>query len=161
MKCEKCGADNLPGTQYCEACGHELGTPSEAAAAALEIDDEPETEPLGNPEDRPAKPGSLRDEIPFLTGAVDQAKARFQGWQQKKARQKTEKVREEEYSGSSSNSEPAAPEQSSFMSKVMGFLVGILALALFIYLLIRFPGKSSPAQAWALAESLCRFSFTD
>ncbi len=160
MKCEKCGADNLPGTQYCEACGHELGTPSEAAAAALEIDDEPETEALGDSDDRPAKPGSLRDEIPFLTGAVDQAKARFQGWQQKKSRQKTEKVRDEEYANNApADSAPA--EQSSFMSKVMGFLVGILALALFIYLLVRYPGKSSPAQAWALAESLCRFSLTE
>lgn len=155
MKCEKCGADNLPGTQYCEACGHELGMPSEEAAAALEIDSEVDTETLGDPDDRPAKPGSLRDEIPFLTGAVDQAKARFQGWQQKKARQKTEEVRDKEFS-SQAREEAAAPEHSSFMSKVMAFLVGILALAAFIYLLIRYPRQTSPAQAWALAQAVAR-----
>ena len=151
MICEKCGAENLPDTRFCEACGHELGSTPEPSEEATVTVDEPED---NDDESAPARPGSLRDEIPFLTGAVDQAKARFQGWQQKNARKKTEKVRDKEFSEQRAAQQPESKEQSSMMSRIMAFLVGILALAAFIYLLIRYPRNASPAMAWALVEHL-------
>lgn len=87
------------------------------------------------------RPGSLRDAIPFLTGGVDQAKARYDGWKQKKTRTDTERQREAHFEAERQNQ--AAVEESqkkeSFGTTVTRVMVGLLALALLIYFIIRHP----------------------
>lgn len=157
MKCSKCGADNLPEAKFCEACGAELGAtediPEQELLEQTDEDDGDEGEP------RMAKPGSLRDEIPFLTGAVDQAKARLEGWQQKSARKKTEKLRQKEFKRQEAERKPEVTG-SSFGSRLAAFLVGLLALAAFLYLLLNYPRRMSPAAAWSLAQDLCNMDLS-
>ncbi|MCA9796704.1 MAG: hypothetical protein KC910_33070, partial [Candidatus Eremiobacteraeota bacterium] len=123
MKCEQCSESNLPEAKYCEACGHELGTEPE--------NDSPSS-PIDSGESSETRPGSLRDEIPFLTGAVDQARARIEDWKQKSARKQTEKVREREFREQAAASESKG-EGAGLGQRVMTLLVGILAIAAFIY----------------------------
>ena len=58
--CENCKGQVLPDATFCEACGHKLGTPA-----------------ARKPEPGEAKPGSLRSELAFLSGSIDQAKVRI------------------------------------------------------------------------------------
>lgn len=125
-KCFRCGAENLPEAKFCESCGTSLDAEM----------------PSGEPTQSLApRPGSLRDAIPFLTGGVDQAKVRFDGWKQKKTRNETERLREEHFE--KERQEQVALEESnkkeSFSTTVTRVLVGLLALALLIYLLIKHP----------------------
>lgn len=125
-KCFRCGAENLPEAKFCENCGASLDAEM----------------PSGEPTQSLApRPGSLRDAIPFLTGGVDQAKVRFDGWKQKKTRNETERLREEHFENE--RQQQVALEESnkkeSFSSTVTRILVGLLALALLIYLIIKHP----------------------
>lgn len=88
------------------------------------------------------RPGSLRDAIPFLTGGVDQAKARYDGWKQKKTRSDTEKLREAHFEEQRKELEEANQRVSkpeSFSQTVSRIVIGLLALALLIWLLMRNP----------------------
>lgn len=146
MKCEQCSESNLPEAKYCEACGHELGTEPE--------NDSPSS-PIDSGESSETRPGSLRDEIPFLTGAVDQARARIEDWKQKSARKQTEKVREREFREQAAASESKG-EGAGLGQRVMTLLVGILAIAAFIYILVRLPRGTSPTAIWTLAWSIAQ-----
>ncbi len=141
--CEKCGAENLPDSKFCEVCGHELGTDPEPEAPDQSQDLAPEQE------EDDTKPGSLRDEIPFLTGAVDQARARLEDWQQKSARRKTEKVRQKEYQQQAA--EEKKESKDGLGSRIMSLLVGILAIAAFIYIVVRLPRGTNPEAIWSFA----------
>lgn len=86
------------------------------------------------------RPGSLRDAIPFLTGGVDQAKARFDGWKQKKTRSETERLREAHFDEQRQEMDERQPrEKESFSKTVTRVVVGLFALALLIYILLRNP----------------------
>lgn len=126
-QCPRCSADNLPEAKYCESCGTDLDAPISS----------------GQPtESLTPRPGSLRDAIPFLTGGVDQAKARFDGWKQKKTRTDTEKAREkhfEEQARQEEQSVERSGKKETFGKTVARLLVGLLALALLIWLIARNP----------------------
>lgn len=125
-RCPRCEAENLPEAKFCESCGTDLD--SEVLSG------EP-TQSLT------PRPGSLRDAIPFLTGGVDQAKARFDGWKQKKTRTDTEKLRERHFE-EQRKQEGAGEERDkkeSFGRTLTRIMVGVLALALLIYLIVRNP----------------------
>lgn len=126
-KCSRCGADNLPEAKFCEGCGNSLDETTVKSG-------EP-TQSLS------PRPGSLRDAIPFLTGGVDQAKARFDGWKQKKTRSDTEKLREEHFEAEREKVQKTQqpPKKEGFTGMVARILVGVLALALLIYMLVRNP----------------------
>lgn len=86
------------------------------------------------------RPGSLRDAIPFLTGGVDQAKARFDGWKQKKTRTDTQRLREAHFEEQRELEERnKEPKKESFGRTVTRVVIGLLALALLIYILLRNP----------------------
>lgn len=126
-QCPRCSADNLPEAKYCESCGTDLDAPISSGQP---------TESLA------PRPGSLRDAIPFLTGGVDQAKARFDGWKQKKTRTDTEKAREkhfEEQARQEEQSVERSGKKETFGKTVARLLVGLLALALLIWLIARNP----------------------
>lgn len=101
------------------------------------------------------RPGSLRDAIPFLTGGVDQAKARFDGWKQKKTRTDTQKLREAHFEEQRQELEERnrVPEKESFARTVSRIVVGLLALALLIYLLVRNPNLP-PGLAMRMVNQL-------
>lgn len=101
------------------------------------------------------RPGSLRDAIPFLTGGVDQAKARFDGWKQKKTRTDTQKLREAHFEEQRQELEERnrVPEKESFGRTVSRIVVGLLALALLIYLLVRNPNLP-PGLAMRMVNQL-------
>lgn len=139
-QCPRCRAENLPEAKYCESCGTDLDAPVGSGEPTQSLT---------------PRPGSLRDAIPFLTGGVDQAKARFDGWKQKKTRSETEKAREKHFE------EQAIQEQSSgernkketFGKTVTRVLIGLLALALLIYIIVRNP-KLPPWMAQQMVDQV-------
>ena len=76
-----------------------------------------------------------------VTGGVDQAKARFDGWKQKKTRTDTEKARERHFEEQRQQEETStgARQKETFGRTVGRVLVGLLALAVLIYLIVRHP----------------------
>lgn len=140
-KCPRCGADNLPEAKFCESCGY-----------SMDAADMPSGEPTRQLAPRP---GSLRDAIPFLTGGVDQAKARFDGWKQKKTRSDTEKLREAHFEEERQKAEAAegGPQKETFGRTVSRIVVGLLALALLIYILMRNPNLP-PWMAMKMANEI-------
>ena len=136
QKCSRCGEENLPEAKFCESCGYSMD--------AAEAQGSEPTRKLT------PRPGSLRDAIPFLTGGVDQAKARFDGWKQKKTRSDTQKLREAHFEEQRKELEqqqnPAQKE--TFGKTVTRIAVGLFALALLIYLILRNPKLPS----WMLMQ---------
>ena len=142
-KCSRCGADNLPEAKFCESCGTSL--------------DEVNVKSGEPTQSLTPRPGSLRDAIPFLTGGVDQAKARFDGWKQKKTRSDTEKLREEHFEAEREKVQQAQQpaKKESFTGTVTRILVGLLALALLIYMLVRNPNLPS-WMVYQMVEEITR-----
>jgi preprotein translocase subunit SecF len=72
---------------------------------------------------------------------VDQAKARFDGWKQKKTRTDTEKAREKHFEEQAKQEDTVgeARKKESFGQTVTRILVGLLALAILIYIIVRHP----------------------
>ena len=140
-KCPRCGEENLPEAKFCESCGYSMD------AAEVQSGDTKKLAP---------RPGSLRDAIPFLTGGVDQAKARYDGWKQKKTRTDTQKLREAHFEEQRKDMEEAAQRESkpeSFSQTVTRVVVGLLALALLIWLLLRNPNLP-PGVAMRMVNQL-------
>lgn len=139
--CPRCGEENLPEAKFCESCGFSMD--------AAEVTSGEPTKKLS------PRPGSLRDAIPFLTGGVDQAKARFDGWKQKKTRTDTQKLREAHFEEQRQELEERnrVPEKESFGRTVSRIVVGLLALALLIYLLVRNPNLP-PGLAMRMVNQL-------
>ena len=124
-KCARCGAENLPEAKFCESCGFSMD--------AVDVAGGEPTRELS------PRPGSLRDAIPFLTGGVDQAKARFDGWKQKKTRTETQKLREAHFEEQREMEEQQDRPKETFGRTVTRIVIGLLALALLIYILLRNP----------------------
>ncbi|MFA5508072.1 MAG: zinc ribbon domain-containing protein [Vulcanimicrobiota bacterium] len=124
-KCARCGAENLPEAKFCESCGFSMDA-SEMASG-------------GPTRELSPRPGSLRDAIPFLTGGVDQAKARFDGWKQKKTRSETQKLREAHFEEQRELEEQQDRPKETFGRTVTRIVIGLLALALLIYIILRNP----------------------
>jgi hypothetical protein len=139
-QCPRCSADNLPEAKYCESCGTDLDAPLGSGEPTQSLE---------------TRPGSLRDAIPFLTGGVDQAKARFDGWKQKKARTDTEKAREKHFEEQARQDErqDERGKRETFGKTVTRVLVGLLALAILIYLIVRNPNLP-PWMAQQLVDQL-------
>ncbi len=136
QQCSQCGAENVDEARFCEACGVDLSSTSQPESSRTE----PGT-------------GSLRDEISFLTGAVEKAKARLEEWRQKEERKKVEQTRQEEAE------KQETKQKATFLrmiEKVGSIVVGIIALAAFLYMLIRLPktGNLNPNLYWLLLEQL-------
>ena len=139
-KCPRCGAENLPEAKFCESCGFSMDAEM----------------PSGEPTRQLApRPGSLRDAIPFLTGGVDQAKARYDGWKQKKTRSETERLHEAHLEEQRQQAESAqeGPQKETFGRTVSRIVIGLLALALLIYILMRNPNLP-PWMAMKMANEL-------
>lgn len=135
--CEQCGGTVLPDATYCDSCGHKIGTPS--ARQALEQSG------------TQATPGSLRSELAFLAGGMDQAKARLDQWKQKGDQSKRIANLEAEQKRAEVEQQRQERKKRGPLRAVMQFLTGLLALAAFVYLLIRLPRNTSPTmilQLW-------------
>lgn len=125
--CPQCGSENLPEAKFCESCGFSLDA----------ADFQPGSEPT---RELSPRPGSLRDAIPFLTGGVEQAKARFDGWKQQKTRSETERLREAHFQEQQELQEQQQePQKETFGRTVTRIVIGLFALALLIYILLRNP----------------------
>ena len=127
--CVSCGADILPDSQFCEVCGHKVGEPAATKASPPEK----------------AGPGSLRSEIAFLAGAVDQAKVRIENWRHKGDQAKLQAEREANIQRI--DKEQVKKEERKKrgpLQTLMQVLVGLISLAAFVYLLIKMPRKTSP-----------------
>ncbi|MBT9587173.1 zinc ribbon domain-containing protein [bacterium] len=136
--CENCQGQVLPDATFCEACGHKLGTPSTKKTA-----DSGET-----------KPGSLRSELAFLSGSIDQAKVRLDQWKQKGDQSKRAAEREAEQKKSEVEEAKKDRKKRSPFRAVIQFLSGLVALAAFVYLLIKLPRNTSPAMIMHLWNSM-------
>ncbi len=139
-QCPRCSAENLPEAKYCESCGTDLDAPVGSGESTQSL---------------APRPGSLRDAIPFLTGGVDQAKARFDGWKQKKTRSETEKAREKHFEEQARQEQQVGErnQKETFGKTVTRVLVGLLALALLIYIIVRNP-KLPPWMAQQMVDQL-------
>lgn len=139
--CPRCGEENLPEAKFCESCGFSMD--------AAEVTSGEPTKKLS------PRPGSLRDAIPFLTGGVDQAKARYDGWKQKKTRTDTQKLREAHFEEQRQELEERnrVPEKETFSRAVGRIVVGLLALALLVYLIVRNPNLP-PGLAMRMVNQL-------
>lgn len=136
--CENCQGQVLPDATFCEACGHKLGTPSSKKPADL----------------GEAKPGSLRSELAFLSGTIDQAKVRLDQWKQKGDQSKRAAERESEQKKSEVEEAKKERKKRSPFRAVMQFLTGLAALAAFVYLLIKLPRNTSPTLIMQLWKSM-------
>lgn len=103
--------------------------------------DAPEVESGSPTRELSPRPGSLRDAIPFLTGGVDQAKARFDGWKAQKTRSETERLREQHFEEQRRElaEKDRQPKKETFGKTVTRVVIGLLALALLIYIILRNP----------------------
>lgn len=128
--------------RYCDACGTDLDS-------SIDLE---ERSAVVSP-----RPGALRDAIPFLTGGVDQAKARFDGWKQKKTRDETDKAREQYFKEErdKGKEQQQTRKQESFRSAIARLMVGLLALAVLIYIIVRNP-KLPPWAAQQLTIQLLK-----
>lgn len=123
-ECLQCKANILPDSQYCDACGHKVG------------------EPVG----QKSGSGSLRSEVAFLSGAVDQAKARLEGWRQKgdTARLQAEREQAIKKQEQEVEKQEQSKKKRGILETLMQMMVGIVALVAFVYLLLKMPRKASP-----------------
>lgn len=138
-ECENCQGQVLTDATFCEACGHKLGTPSTKKAP----------EPAGDP-----KPGSLRSELAFLSGSIDQAKVRLDQWKQKGDQSKRAAEREAEQKKVEIEEARKERKKRSPFRAVLQFLTGLVALAAFVYLLIKLPRNTSPAMIMHLWKAM-------
>ena len=109
--CPNCHAQVLHDARFCEACGWKLDEPV------------PET-----PQDRPRAKGSLRAEIPLLSGAVRQIRARVESY-----RERSERMRRK----AQERDQEAQDSTPSRKHKFLGIVVGLALLVLWAWLLIR------------------------
>jgi hypothetical protein len=109
--CPNCQAQVLQDARFCEACGWKLDEPV------------PET-----PQDRPRAKGSLRAEIPLLSGAVRQIRARVEGYRERSER-KRRKIQER-----NQEQQDSTPSRGRTF---LGILAGLALLILWAWLLIR------------------------
>lgn len=140
-ECENCQGQVLTDATFCEACGHKLGTPSTKKT--------PEPEAVGE-----AKPGSLRAELAFLSGSIDQAKVRLDQWKQKGDQSKRAAEREAEQKKVEVEEARKDRKKRSPFRAVLQFLSGLLALAAFVYLLIKLPRNTPPLMTMQLWKAL-------
>lgn len=138
-ECENCNAQVLSNSTFCEACGHKLGTPSPKQQSTQEL--------------TTATPGSLRSELAFLSGTIDQAKVRLDQWKQKGDQTKRAAEREAEQKKVEEEEARKERKKRGPLRAVMQFLTGLVALAAFIYLLIRLPRNTSPTMILQLWQS--------
>lgn len=139
--CPNCQAEVITDAQFCEACGYRLAGGEQGTVEVRNVE-------------RPAAlPGSLRNEIPFLSGAVRQAKARLESWKEQTERDKREARREEELR---QQEEEQAARKGSGKRSVWLMLVGLLVLAAWVWLIIRFPPKANPMLKWQLLQEMRR-----
>lgn len=117
--CPNCQAQILQDAIFCEACGWKL--------------DEPVPE---DPRQKPQAKGSLRAEIPLLSGAVRQIRARVEGY-----RERSERKRRQAQEKNQEQQEPRGSRGRTFL----GILAGLALLALWAWLLVR--GIRGPAPA--------------
>ena len=123
-ECVQCKANILPDSQYCEACGHKVGDPVGQKSGS----------------------GSLRSEVAFLSGAVDQAKARLEGWRQKgdTARLQAEREQAIKKQEQQVEKQEQSKKKRGIVETLMQVVVGVIALVAFVYLLLKMPRKASP-----------------
>ena len=146
-ECENCGAQVLPNSTFCDACGHKLGTPSPKKG----------TQELGS-----ATPGSLRGELAFLSGGIDQAKAKLDQWKQKGDQSKRLAEHEAEQRKVAAEEARKERKKGGPLQTMMQFLAGLAALAAFIYLLIKLPRKTgNPLHMLMLWQSMQDEFFAD
>lgn len=141
-RCPRCEHENLMEARYCDACGTDLDSPIGLEEQSSAIS---------------PRPGALRDAIPFLTGGVEQAKARFDGWKQKKTRDETDKAREQYFKEErdKGKDQQQAQKQESFRGTITRVMIGLLALAILIYIIVRNP-KLPPWAAQQLTIQLLK-----
>lgn len=139
--CPNCQAEVISDAQFCEACGYRLGQAAQQGSVEVR-----------NVERPAALPGSLRNEIPFLSGAVRQAKARLESWKEQTERDKREARREEDMR---KQEEEQAVKKSGKRS-IWLMLVGVMVLAAWVWLIIRFPPKANPLLKWQLLQEMRR-----
>ncbi|MEW6282924.1 MAG: zinc ribbon domain-containing protein [Candidatus Eremiobacterota bacterium] len=142
--CPNCQADTITDAQYCEACGYRL------ASSVVHSSEHGTVESYGVPKPD-ALPGSLRAEIPFLSGAVKQARARLESWKEQAERDKLEARREKDLQRQEEDSPKKRGRRSIWL-----MLVGVLVLVLWVFIIVRWPPGMNPAAKWQLLHEMLR-----
>ncbi len=125
--CPNCQAKVLQDAVFCEACGWKLDSPLPAGGGE------------GRPGQVPAR-GSLRAEIPLLSGAVRQVQARLEGMRERFQRDRGTQGRDRDARRQQSDAKRHGKART-----VLGLVAGMALLALWVWLLIR--GVRGPAGA--------------
>lgn len=120
--CPNCQAQVLQDAIFCEACGWKLDSPVPSAAGQA-----------------PAR-GSLRAEIPLLSGAVRQVQARLGGLREKLQRDRGHIERDRE-----AQRQETEDKRQNRGRTFLGLVAGLALLALWVWLLVR--GIRGPAGA--------------
>lgn len=137
-RCPSCQAEILEGSRFCEACGHRMeGDPPVASD--------------NGGTSRPPTHGSLRKEIPLLSGPARRIRARIDTLQERAERERHTSRRENAFR----QREKQAVQEQHRRGKGRGFagiLLGVLVLVLWVYLLVRL--RPSPTLGWQILERL-------
>lgn len=134
--CPKCQANVLQDAIYCEACGHKLDEPLPAGNG-------------GVAGDRPPTHGSLAAEIPLLSGAARQIRARLEGFKER-AEREMQSTRREQQVRKQEEQEGRAGKGRTFL----GIVVGVALLVLWVWLLVRGVRGNPPQHVLQLLARL-------
>lgn len=128
--CSRCQGEVLPDAVYCETCGHRLEAGVDGGQAP------------GGPESTTTH-GSLRAEIPLLSGTTRQLRARLEGFKGRSERESQAQRREVEV-----RRHEQAGQTRSRGRTMAALLAGVALLALWVWLLVR--GRETPPPAGLL-----------
>lgn len=135
--CPNCQASVLQDAIYCEACGWKLDAPPPAPEEARG--------------DRPPTHGSLRAEIPLLSGAARQIKARIEGFRERTEREMQSTRREQEI-----RRQEEEQTRKGKGKNFLGIVLGVALLALWIWLLVRGIRGNPPQHVLDLLTRLAK-----
>ena len=137
--CPSCQAKVLQDSIYCESCGWKLDAPVPPAGA--------------QPPQPSAAHGTLRAEIPLLSGAARQLRARLDG-----LRDKVERSRDSHRRGQEARRQEQEQERQGKGRAFLGILAGVALLVLWVWLLVRGVKGAPATEEQRLLETLLNFS---
>lgn len=137
MRCPECQKDNLAKSKFCSYCGASLEASQIPPEKSLVGPIDPED--LAQQEEPEVRPGSLRDQVAFLSGRWDQAKAKVKKWQSSQVREEFEESQQRFAEETTQGLKDTKNKPISLRTRILSILVGLTALAVFIWILMGQP----------------------